>query len=958
MRNTIKTLLIIFSAGILATSVYLLVKPASVGGTSAATRLETAGYATAISVSSATATGGIEETSAEVKQDVSISKIGNAKGLEEILGGSGIIYGRVIDENGRPVGDAAVSIPNSSILIYKKESALISTATNSDGTFWFKGLKTPLAGTISIVSPNHIPAKAAFRLSPPALVQNLGDIRLYSGTPVIIRIFGPNVALNSVYSFSILQPNGDKYSSLFFYHSGKEPLKMSLPRGNYEITLSANGYAEITKRAIVGDDPLEIFFEMQNGASISGRVVDRNGNPVPGASVGIFRDFFPNGKRLLSIETDDNGAFIANGLADKTVCYIETEKSGYGQNIVYNIMPGTDNVIIEMRSLCFMINGSVIEAQTGKPVEGCEVTIYSSIKRLHDTAVKTTDGDGKFSYQLYAKPRQIQFFIDDNRYVKPKPVEVNLKNDGAGTVTANIVLEWGNTLSGKITSKTTGASIGGANVLVAPEVANVLETPEKDKRTCSSNADGVYYMGGLKPGKIAVLIDAPGFAPLAQDVEITENATVLDAALSEGLTLRGTVKDDSGEPLQYASVNAQGQKFPRTGFTDTAGRFEITGLVENFLYSVEAKKNGYETQYAYAEFPDTSTVVFILKKKTYIIGVVANTRGEPLKWADVVYGGDAPYPCQRMVETDLTTDDGIYMFETSLGAKIRIDVSCPGYIDDKKSIEIAEGENKLDFVLLKQCGLSGAIFDEQGNQVQTQSTTRLFYGDKEYEPSFPCVENGKFEFACKPGEYFLSVWAPGFLPANSAKIELVEGQVIDDYKIVLKKGLSISGIVVDETGAPVPDAYVTGEMDCRNQYCHCDEGGRFILSGLVDGQWILHASTSGYDDNSNIVTAKPGDTGVKLRLYPQGTVILHIKGFENNEDSPKGGRSYSIDFISEGYTKNLSESYLNSEYTVQIRPGTYKLKITINEKREKSVENIVVKPRETTVVEIDLSHSE
>ncbi len=107
-----------------------------------------------------------------------------------------------------------------------------------------------------------------------------------------------------------------------------------------------------------------------------------------------------------------------------------------------------------------------------------------------------------------------------------------------------------------------------------------------------------------------------------------------------------------------------------------------------------------------------------------------------------------------------------------------------------------------------------------------------------------------------------------------------------DVELVLDVAGTISGIVVDDKGQPVPEIQVTSNPDIWGggnaesfalagfATATTDGAGGFTIHGLPDGAYKLHASrhATGRAWRTEGTSAKPGDTNVKITLATPGSI--------------------------------------------------------------------------------------
>jgi len=125
------------------------------------------------------------------------------------------------------------------------------------------------------------------------------------------------------------------------------------------------------------------------------------------------------------------------------------------------------------------------------------------------------------------------------------------------------------------------------------------------------------------------------------------------------------------------------------------------------------------------------------------------------------------------------------------------------------------------------------------------------------------------------------------LPISAALFALAVAQTNSDH------GVRVSGYVVDEAGAAIPDAIVTvvGAGAAVIASTHTDPSGRYVLS-LRPGAYDLEVSAAGFKQRTERLSVVPGGTvvpsialeikaggGMPVRAFPQ---VLIIDGQNNH----------------------------------------------------------------------------
>jgi peroxiredoxin/protocatechuate 3,4-dioxygenase beta subunit len=139
-----------------------------------------------------------------------------------------------------------------------------------------------------------------------------------------------------------------------------------LAAGKNQIAIRANGHAPTTKQVLAAPDMGIVEIELQPSRTISGKVVDHQNKPIPGANVSFDPGDFPeenytsrpmtftdgNGHFQLDI-TDDPGSLVAHHLMAQATRLL---------------LPSDREVTIELRTQPVLVRGEVTDSQSGQPI--------------------------------------------------------------------------------------------------------------------------------------------------------------------------------------------------------------------------------------------------------------------------------------------------------------------------------------------------------------------------------------------------------------------------------------------------------------------------------------------------------------------------------------------------------------------------------------------------------------
>jgi formylglycine-generating enzyme required for sulfatase activity len=196
-------------------------------------------------------------------------------------------------------------------------------------------------------------------------------------------------------------------------------------------------------------------------------------------------------------------------------------------------------------------------------------------------------------------------------------------------------------------------------------------------------------------------------------------------------------------------------------------------------------------------------------------------------------------------------------------------------------MEIEEDTNALDIKLEPGVILTGKVVNNDGEAVEG-AIIAIFLQGSDWDAVIPPLgfktdAEGKFTFRALPRRcrYICHVRLLHYRPSKfEFNTDDAPDNQVDLGSIVLASGpFSVSGIVVDANGKPVPHVWVyctgKGQAGINSE---TDEHGRFKADGIFEGQVDIKASVKGNDGGwlGGSVSVKAGATNVKIMLRPGG----------------------------------------------------------------------------------------
>lgn len=311
--------------------------------------------------------------------------------------------------------------------------------------------------------------------------------------------------------------------------------------GIWRVRVLAQGYAPLERSRVAVDEhgtaPLELV--VQEAATLDGRVLDRDGGPVAGASVRLGGD--PAGPR--EALTAEDGRFHLEGLP-RGLVRIEAEHPAGGWGWVEtNPAAGTVEIVLEPVG---SIEGRATGAQ-GEPLGGREV-------RLEPFGRKTmTDPDGAFRFERVPSGR-CRVSLWKKAIGESEVLEVRNLALAPGEV-AQVVFDGRGLLRGTFTVQDSPAA--GARVsLTRLEGERASGNPPESVASVRTEPDGSFLFEGLRPGVYVLSGTSKGLVA-SRTVRLSRAEEIRADLVVRGALVEGTVLDETdGRPIEGARVDA------------------------------------------------------------------------------------------------------------------------------------------------------------------------------------------------------------------------------------------------------------------------------------------------------------------------------------------------------------------------------------------------------------------
>jgi protocatechuate 3,4-dioxygenase beta subunit len=441
----------------------------------------------------------------------------------------------------------------------------------------------------------------------------------------------------------------------------------------------------------------------------------------------------------------------------------------------------------------------------------------------------------------------------------------------------------------------------------------------------------------------------------------------LELRLDDGLAVDGMVRDEAGNPLSGARVEALGEiaeidgfRYTQAGKTSGEGSFRLTGLLPGTVRvrACAAGRACAEAEFEIGQETVAEPVVLDLAPGRDIVLVVQNEVGDRIAKAMVYFNDRTHYTDRkgRLRIQGVTSREtipvkifssGFGMWEGSFTAdRERIVVTVPGGAKIEQQILSARRFSEDEVVVRWQAF--------QSNGRETKSGT----GDWDSERGIARASG------LESGTYELRVRLPGSATLISERVEVAVGEEVVLVPVVPDRGLAISGRVLDaETLQPIPGAQVSCEPGSPSVFrpphvveevpsVSTDVDGAFLLEGMDPGTCRAVVRASGFA-TWRLDGVEPDEVGLDIGDVEMDSGMTIVGRVYDRNDRPITGVAVEI-------TENAAYAYF-AETTVRTDHDGYfraerlpvgQWKLTARHGQETVNERVEGRARET--VEVDL----
>ncbi len=548
----------------------------------------------------------------------------------------------------------------------------------------------------------------------------------------------------------------------------------------------------------------------------------------------------------------------------------------------------------------------------GKPAAGVEVAVlpfedgFEAARREarreglpQPLAAATTRPDGSFAATLAAAPGASVRLAFSGGGTAPRVLEALY--DAAGDDAGEVRLPKAAALAGRVVDER-GGPVVGATVTLWPGSERRPQDASPGQgvpQTATAKADGTFRFEAAAADSNRLRVEAPAFATLERQ-PVRAGALARPLTLALGQVLRGSVTlADKRTPAKGALVRFEGRtQTTRWVETRADGSFLLDGAPrEPGSLVADAGERGRAT--AVLAAGASEPVAIALAPTATLAGrVVDADSGKPLAGIRLVARGESAVFQAR------SAADGRYSFRGLGPRRYRLSAEDDRFVPWAKSVSVAAGQAETqDVPLARAATLAGRVVNEDGVPVEGarvrlsregENVFRAFMRSMEEEQAVRTSRDGSFRATrlAAGDNQRLDVRHDDYEERAIGGISLTAGAVRSGLTVVMRRGLSLRGVVKDEDGRPLAGCEVSlsaarsiragrGGMQMQligpGSQLRRETGpdGRFEFRGLKAGEYTLAARRAGFSrasvDPVNVSEARAGEP-LELTLRPGSTI--------------------------------------------------------------------------------------
>lgn len=503
------------------------------------------------------------------------------------------------------------------------------------------------------------------------------------------------------------------------------PSDASAYRETPALIVEAPGYVPVQQTIYIKPEIEPLEFRLRRGRSVTCSVVDTEGHPVTGAWT-VIEPMPENSRYSVWLkDTDKRGEFKIPNVPQEDI-NLTVGKLGYIAVRDFKIPASEENVIVTMKR-ALKVNGTVTDAQNGKPIPNFEIAAVTTFGGRSRTGSPATFIEGKYTLSFNEenpKTRQIkvsaigyepvtseEIRIDEGQ----RTIDFKLKKDpsfdtrGGKRSYGQARLAGPHKIAGTVCDEK-GKPVPDAVVSVRPRIAEDTVTNAKGEFAIRARRSSMGSMSSRQ--EMTYLIVRHKKRNLATAIELDDDTVILDVKLAQGVILSGKVTNVEGKGIPKTEISMTfwisdyGYGSQETVNIDSQGNYEIRAVPPDHQYSVTGSAEGYgrqnvrvNTAEAVDDRMELEPMVLAVANLS-VSGVVVDDEDKPVAGVRIyTYGRGQP---NRNTISDIT---GRFLIENICEGRIQIQANTNGQPTLYGRVDTEGGANDVK-IIVSQRGMT------------------------------------------------------------------------------------------------------------------------------------------------------------------------------------------------------------------------------------------------------------
>lgn len=415
-------------------------------------------------------------------------------------------------------------------------------------------------------------------------------------------------------------------------------------------------------------------------------------------------------------------------------------------------------------------------------------------------------------------------------------------------------------------------------------------------RTATAEQDGSFTFPGLVPRAYTLIARAPQGVAGPITSRLTANSDPVILHLQAGAKVAVTVVDDAGKPVDGATVELRGldavRQTTKAGATTfpavTPGGYQVAAWAEGKARALQWLQIG----------TDDTTAKLTLVAGARVSGRVVDDHGNAIAGARVTFHGASDWSQQADERLDavMSGKDGSFEIAAMPAGSYRFAAAHPDFARGSSPIVTLDGAHARDGIEIKLGSgavVRGTVVDSAKNPVAS-ARVRIGIASRRgmiFEPPRQAYTDSKGAFEIKGlARRELAAVAMHETGASATvPVDTTNGDITNVMLVIDVTG-TIAGVVVDTAGNPIENVQVSAGPNFKDQKAMSDftqfrlrgfpqdltdSAGKFTLTGLAPGSYMINAARAQRGRRDTIVDGTVAETGtanMRIVLQPEGSV--------------------------------------------------------------------------------------